>query len=210
MRLRGPSETGSTASSPRGKVWACLPTSKFRRFGEFTNRRKAPSRASTPEGSSLFCAAATFVGLGVFLLVGYNWALMPAPLKVSAIFATLIGTHAAGVLLRYQYGWRRASEIAFFLGCLIFGAAIFLLAQIFNIASSNYDAIWWWAICTLPFALLLDTTLLHLLFAALLGMWLGFEVLSLDRLFWGVPIAGLFRTVPSRPRYHLGVSQELG
>jgi hypothetical protein len=32
--------------------------------------------------------------------------------------------------------------------------------------------------------------LLHLLFAGLLALWLGFEVLSLERLFWGVPSAG--------------------
>ena len=62
------------------------------------------------------------------------------------------------------------------MGCLFFGAAIWLLAQIFHIESSNYDALWWWAIGVLPFALLLDTILLHLLFAGLLALWLGFEV----------------------------------
>ncbi len=139
---------------------------------------------------TLLALAATFVGLGVFLLIGYNWELMPAPFKVAAIFATLIGTHAGGLMLRYQYNSRRPSEVFFFLGCLLFGAAMFLLGQIFHVTSSNYDAIWWWALCTLPFALLLDTALLHLLFAALLSMWIGFEILSLDRLIWRLPSAG--------------------
>jgi uncharacterized membrane protein len=139
---------------------------------------------------TLLGLAATFVGLGVMLLVGYNWEQMPVPLKVTAIFAALCGTHAAGFWLRYQLGYRRVSEVAFFLGSLFFGAAIWLLAQIFHITSSNYDALWWWAIGTLPFALLLDTVLLHLLFAGLLGLWVGFEVLSLERLIWGVPSAG--------------------
>ena len=76
---------------------------------------------------------------------------------------------------------------AFFLGCLFFGAAIWLLAQIFHITSSNYDAFWWWAVGVLPFALLLDTVLLHLLFAGLLALWVGFEILSLQGLFWGIP-----------------------
>ena len=115
---------------------------------------------------------------------------MPAPLKVTAIFGALIGTHAAGFWLRYRLGWRRLSEVVFFLGCLFYGAAIWLLAQIFHIDSSNYDALWWWAIGVLPFALLLDTILLHLLFAGLLALWVGFEVLSLERLIWGVPSAG--------------------
>ncbi len=92
--------------------------------------------------------------------------------------------------LRYQLGWRRLSEVAFFLGCLFYGAAIWLLAQIFHITSSNYDGLWWWAIGCLPFALLLDTVLLHLLFAGLLALWVGFEVLSLESLIWGIPNGG--------------------
>ncbi len=49
----------------------------------------------------------------------------------------LIGTHAAGFGLRYQLGWRRLSEVAFFLGCLFYGAAIWLLAQIFHITPAT-------------------------------------------------------------------------
>lgn len=136
---------------------------------------------------TLLALAATFAGLGVLLLVGYNWEQMPAALKVAAIFAALCGTHAAGFWLRYQLGLRELSEAAFFLGCLLFGSAIWLLAQIFHITSDNYDALWWWAIGVIPFALLLDTMLLHLLLAGLLALWVGFDILSLGRLFWGVP-----------------------
>ncbi len=139
---------------------------------------------------TLLALAATFVGLGVLLLVGYNWDQLSAPLKVTAIFAALCGTYHAGFWLRYRLGWRRLSEVVFFLGCLFFGASIWLLAQIFHISSSNYDALWWWAIGVLPFALLLDTVLLHLLLAGLLALWVGFEVLSLDRLIWGIPNGG--------------------
>jgi uncharacterized membrane protein len=137
---------------------------------------------------TLLALAATFAGLGVLLLVGYNWDQMPAALKVTAIFAALCGTHAAGFWLRYQLGWRQLSEAAFFLGCLFFGSALWLLAQIFHISSDNYDALWWWAIGVIPFALLLDTLLLHLLLAGLLALWVGFDILSLGRLmFWHVP-----------------------
>jgi uncharacterized membrane protein len=139
---------------------------------------------------TLLALAAALVGLGVLLLVGYNWEQMPAPLKVTAIFGALVGTHAAAFGLRYRLGWQRIAEVLFFLGCLFYGAAIWLLAQVFHIESSNYDALWWWAIGVLPFALLLDTILLHLLFGGLLALWLGFEIFSLDRLFWGVPSAG--------------------
>ena len=85
---------------------------------------------------------------------------MPATLKVTAILAAPCGTHAAGFWLRDQLGLRQLSEAAFFLGCLLFGSAIWLLAQIFKITSDNYDGLWWWAIGVLPFALMLDTLLL--------------------------------------------------
>jgi uncharacterized membrane protein len=159
-------------------------------LGLYESRESLEARRQSRGLLTLLALAATFVGLGVLLLVGYNWAEMPAPLKVMAIFGALIGTHAAGFGLRYQIGWRRLSEVVFFLGCLFYGAAIWLLAQIFNITSSNYDGLWWWAIGALPFALLLDTVLLHLLFAGLLGLWVGFEVLSLESLIWGMPNGG--------------------
>jgi uncharacterized membrane protein len=160
-------------------------------LGLYESRESFETRQQNKGLLTLLAAAATLVGLGVLLLVGYNWEQMPAPLKVTAIFGALIGTHAAAFALRYRPGWRRVSEVVFFMGCLFFGAAIALLAQIFHIESSNYDALWWWAIGVLPFALLLDTILLHLLFAGLLALWLGFEVFSLNRLIWGtVPSAG--------------------
>jgi uncharacterized membrane protein len=159
-------------------------------LGLYESRESLDARRQSRGLLTLLALAATFVGLGVLLLVGYNWDQMPAPLKVTAIFGALIGTHAAGFGLRYQLGWRRLSEVAFFLGCLFYGAAIWLLAQIFNITSSNYDGLWWWAIGALPFALLLDTVLLHLLFAGLLALWVGFEVLSLESLIWGMPNGG--------------------
>jgi uncharacterized membrane protein len=160
-------------------------------LGLYESRESYAARQQTKGQFTLMAVAALLVGLGVLLLIGYNWEQMPAPFKVTAIFGALIGTHAAAFGLRYHRGWRRASEVLFFLGCLFYGAAIALLAQIFHIESSNYDAIWWWAIGVLPFALLLDTILLHLLFAGLLALWLGFEVLSLQRLiWWGVQSAG--------------------
>jgi len=159
-------------------------------LGLYESRQSFEARQQTKGLLTLLALAAMLVGLGVLLLIGYNWERMPAPLKITAIFGALLGTHAAAFGLRYRLGWRRVSEVVFFMGCLFYGAAIGLLAQIFHIESSNYDAIWWWAIGVLPFALLLDTILLHLLFAGLLALWVGFEVFSLDRLIWGVPSAG--------------------
>jgi uncharacterized membrane protein len=153
-------------------------------LAQYESRESFAARQQTRGQFTLMAVAVLLVGLGVLLLIGYNWEQMSAPLKVTAIFGALVGTHAGAFGLRYRLGWRRSSEVVFFLGCLFYGAAIALLAQIFHIESGNYDALWWWAIGVMPFALLLDTVLLHLLFAGLLAAWLGFEVLSLQRLIW--------------------------
>ena len=133
----------------------------------------------------LMALAATLVGLSLLLVIGYNWSEMSDALKVTAVFGSLIVTHAAGAGLRWRRGLRRESEILFFIGCIVYGSGIWLLAQIFNISSEDASGFWWWAIGVLPFALVLDTLLLHFLFVALMAIWAGTEVLSYSDLgFW--------------------------
>ncbi len=102
-------------------------------LGLYETRESFDARQQAKGLLTLMALAALLVGLGVLLLIGYNWEQMPAPLKVTAIFGALIGTHAVAFGLRYRLGWRRFSEVVFFLGCLFYGAAIALLAQIFHI-----------------------------------------------------------------------------
>ena len=127
---------------------------------------------------TLMAVAGLFVGLAVLLLIGYNWEAMPAGLKLSVIFGALIGTHTGGFSLRYTQRAIIASELAFFLACLFYGAGIWLVAQIFHLNAHYPDGMWWWAVGVLPFALCLDTLLLHALFVGLLGIWVGMEVLG--------------------------------
>jgi uncharacterized membrane protein len=128
---------------------------------------------------TLTSLAALLVGLAVLLLIGYNWEVMPAGVKLALVVAALVGTHAGGFFLRERLGWRTASEVVFFLACLFFGCAIALVAQILHINSDSPDIFWWWALGTLPFAVCLDTTLLHTLFVGLLALYAGFAVLGM-------------------------------
>lgn len=150
---------------------------------------------------TLTSLAAVLVGLALLLLIGYNWDAMPAALKLAIIFTLLVGTHASAFLLRYQYGWRTASEIVFFFACLVYGGAIWLIAQIFQINAGNADGFWWWAVGVLPFALALDTLLLHALLVVLLALYAGFATFgsaSLMRIVLGFvawPAAGAYGTL---------------
>jgi len=140
---------------------------------------------------ALMSVAALLVGLAALLLVGYNWDAMPKPAKLAVVFGVIVATHAAGFWLRYVRQSRRLSEVVFFLGCLFYGCGIWLVAQIFNIQGHYPNALWMWALGTLPFALCLDTPLLHALVVALLATWVGTEILDFGFVwgFWRVPDA---------------------
>jgi uncharacterized membrane protein len=127
---------------------------------------------------SLMSAAALLVGLATLLLIGHNWEQLSRATKLGMVLGTIALTHAAGFYLRYQRNNRPLSENVFFLGCLFYGAGIWLVAQVFHINAHYPDGVWWWAIGVLPFALCLETRLLHALFVALLAIWAGVEVLN--------------------------------
>jgi predicted membrane protein DUF2157 len=130
----------------------------------------------------LMAAAATLVGLAALLLIGYNWDQLSRWSKLAIVLGVIGVTHAAGFSLRYRRNAGVLSENVFFLGCLFYGAGIWLVAQVFHINSHYPDGVWWWAIGVLPFALCLETRLLHALLVGLLGLWAGMEVLNFDHL----------------------------
>jgi hypothetical protein len=56
------------------------------------------------------------------------------------------------------------------------------VAQVFHLESHYPDGVWWWALGVLPFAIVLDTLLLHALFVGLLALWAGMEVTGFSHL----------------------------
>lgn len=127
---------------------------------------------------ALTAVAGSLVALAVLLLVGYNWGEMPRALKVSAAILGTLAAHAAALSLRYRRDARTGAEVAFFVGCLLYGAAVWQIAQAFHVNAHYPDGLLWWAVGVLPFALLLDTVLCHVLLSALLATWVGTEVIG--------------------------------
>jgi uncharacterized membrane protein len=143
----------------------------------------------------LMAAAATLVGLAALLLIGYNWDHLSRLSKLLIVLGVIAVTHAAGFTLRYDRNARPLSETVFFLGCLFYGAGIWLVAQVFHINAHYPDGIWWWAVGVLPFALCLETRLLHALLVGLLALWAGTEVLNFGHL--GAWLFGRWGAVPN-------------
>lgn len=139
--------------------------------------------------------AVLFVGLAVLLIIGYNWQDLPAAAKLTILFGVLLIVHGAAFYLRYRRAARLTSELMFFLGCILYGAAIWLIAQIFHINSHYPDGFWLWAVGVLPFALALDTLLVHALLVAILAIWAGTEMLGFSD--FGLWLFGRWPALPN-------------
>jgi hypothetical protein len=120
--------------------------------------------------------AALLMGLGVLLLVGYNWEDLGDLQKVSILVGGWAGIQGVGLAARFKLQARWPSEVLFFLGALVFGSGIFLIAQIFNINAHYPDGVWLWAFGVTFFALASKNLLLHCLNSVLLALWCGMEI----------------------------------
>ncbi|WP_254512980.1 DUF2157 domain-containing protein [Anatilimnocola floriformis] len=142
---------------------------------------------------SLGGLAALLMAAAVLLLVSFNWQEIPPAGKLAVIFGSLILTYATGAFA-WQIGFPRVAEVVFFFAALLYGAAIWLIAQIFHMSAHYPDGYFWWAVGVLPLAIILDTLPLHVLFAFLLGTWFSTEIIGFRHLGavifgWRIPAA---------------------
>jgi len=161
----------------------------------YETSREVSDRKRSVASFTLMGLAALMIGLAALLLIGYNWKAMPDAVKLVLLFGAILGTHAGAFYLRFRRGARLASEVAFFLGCLFYGVAIWQVAQIFHIQTHYPAGVWLWGVGVLAFALCLETPLLHVLFVALMALWAGMEVIGFGDL--GAWFFGRWHAVPN-------------
>jgi uncharacterized membrane protein len=129
---------------------------------------------------------AVIVGLGVILLFAYNWDALPRGVKLAVIFAALVAAHGAGVWrLRQADRLRALGEVLCLLGTMMYGAAIWLIAQIYHIEEHFPNGFLFWGLGALALAWALPSTLQGLLAAVVLAIWSGSEAVGFDApVFW--------------------------
>ena len=158
--------------------------------GLYDSKNEIMLRQSRKTLTVLMGLSALLVGLAALLLVGYNWDAMPRPFKLAIIFSVVGITHGFSLYL-FRKERSLLAEVGFFLGSLFYGTGIWQVAQIFHIDAHYPDGVYWWALGTLPFALLLESRLIHTLLCALLALWAGLEMFEFNHLtlFFGIPSA---------------------
>ncbi len=147
----------------------------------------APAK-SLPWAMLIFSGiGAVIIGFGVILLFAYNWQAIPKMGKLGLIFGAIVGVHGSGWWLSRRDDWRRQlGEALSVLGTMLFGAGIWLVAQIYHIDEHYPNGFLLWSLGALAMAWATPSVAHGLLAALLLAIWGGCEALGFDRaVHWG-------------------------
>ena len=111
---------------------------------------------------------AVLVGAGIFSFIAANWQEMARPIKIGVILVSMLVSYSAGWYLK-KLNLLRTGEALILLGAIIYGAGIFLVAQMFNIRANWPDGFILWMIGTIAMAFAVESYALFYL-AILLGI----------------------------------------
>ena len=149
-------------------------------------------------GKVIFSAlGAILVGLGVILFFAYNWTDMPKFLKLGVVFAALLGSHGAGFWVsRRRPENRGLIEGLHLLGTMMFGAGIWLVAQIYHIDEHYPNALLIWSLGALGLAWTLPSVAQGILASVLISLWSGFEVFDFNSTNYWAPLLVAIGIIP--------------
>ena len=133
-------------------------------------------------GMILFSSiGAVGIGLGLILLFAYNWDAIPKIVKLLLIYGAVIMAHAIGIrLYTRSKKFRAIGEACCVLGTMFFGAAIWLVAQIYHIQEHFPNGLLLWSIGALLMTWAMPSVVHGLLSAVLITLWCGFEAAEFE------------------------------
>ncbi len=132
----------------------------------------APSKAML----LLTSLGAILAGLAVILFFAYNWEEMHRFAKLAVIFAGIAGMHCAGFYRSHKAGRiTPGSQALHLLGTMLFGAGIWLVAQIYHIDEHYPNAFLLWGAAALALAWTLPSSVQGIVACVLLCVWHGAE-----------------------------------
>ena len=138
--------------------------------------------------SILAILGAVLVGLGVILFFASNWEEIPKPVKLAMILIAIPAVYGIGYWLRYWRGAQRVGTAVIFLGCLLYGAGIHLVAQAYNVPVDDPILFLYWFLGVLPLAYLTRSQVILYLGVGLFLAAVGFRLQDwLDTSDRGVP-----------------------
>lgn len=183
---RGRSESGKAyLDAPRGR-WLDRQLKEWVTAGVITGESEERIRgryfwAGRPGGHavvariSIIKILVTFgcllVGTGIIFLISHNWANISPWGKVSVIVAGLVLVQCLGIRLLLRERSSKFGHAVIFLGNIIYGGGIWLVAQIFHINAHFPTGVFLWGLGVIPFAILLRSNLNYFFALFLFALW---------------------------------------
>ena len=132
----------------------------------------------TPWGRIVVSSIGAIVfGLGIILFFAYNWADMHKYVKLALVFAAVLAAHGTGLYLSRSADAKRGLvESLHVLGTMMFGAGIWLVAQIYHIDEHYPNAFFVWGLGALALAWAMPSVAQGLIAVLLVFLWGCFEV----------------------------------
>lgn len=114
------------------------------------------------------------LGIGAILFVASNWVVMPNIMKILILVGSTFGAYYAGYFFKYQkQNLPKVGASLIFLGALLFGATVFLIAQMYNINANSHVLVLIWLIGVLPLVYAFQSSPIAGLSALLFYIWIG-------------------------------------
>jgi uncharacterized membrane protein len=133
-------------------------------------------------GKMIFSSmGAVIFGLGVILLIAYNWYEMHRFVKLSLIFLALAAAHGSAFYLgKKSSSFSALKESLHLLGTMLFGAGIWLVAQIYNINAHYPTGFLIWSLGALLLGWTLPSVAQGIIVSVLLTIWTISEGVSFN------------------------------
>ena len=147
--------------------------------------RAQPDRARS---RLIFSAlGAVIFGLGVILFFAYNWHLLDRLTKLAIVVTALLAAHGVGWWLSADgRTHNKLAESLHLLGTMLFGAGIWLVAQVYHIDEHYPNGFLVWSLGALSLAWALPSAFQGLLALFLVFMWSWSEIVDFHHLnHWG-------------------------
>jgi len=132
---------------------------------------------------AIVVVALLMCAVGVLLLIGYNWDRIPRDGRIAMLVGSVVASFA-GSSFAYSRDRLTLGEWLAFTGTLLFGCAIWLIAQVLNISAHFPDGFLWWLLGTMATAYLVRSKIVAVEAVALMVAWMAPGTMYFQRPLW--------------------------
>ena len=126
--------------------------------------------------TGLSIIGAVLVGLGVILFFASNWDGIDRWPKLAMILGAILFAHGLGFYLYYYRDHRRVGSAMVLLACLIYGAGVHLMGQVYNVDVNDPRLMLFWFLGVFPLVYIVKSQPIQFLGLALFFLALGFRL----------------------------------